>query len=225
MLPAVSVQTSTGRTAEIRFTECADGDLTIGVDPAVVVARRRSIVDAPWNWVCQVHGSTVLEAGGPGSCVGLEADGLVTGELGSPLAVLVADCAPVVLVGASRIGVMHAGWRGLLDGVVEHGVEALGEDPRGVQAHLGPVIRPRHYEFGTEDLAAITAEFGPAVCGRTDWGSSALDVPALLAESLRRAGVVDLVDHGYDTADQQFFSHRLRADAGRHAAVAWLRAA
>ncbi|HUW03094.1 MAG TPA: polyphenol oxidase family protein [Acidimicrobiales bacterium] len=210
MLPAVSVLTAGGRVAEIRFTERADGDLA---------------ADASWNRVRQVHGTTVIEAPTASSGAAVEGDALVTGQVETPIAVHAADCAPVILVGSQRVAAVHAGWRGLVEGVLERAVDALGGDPADVQAHLGPVIRPRHYQFDPSDLQPIVAEFGSSVRGRTTDGSPALDVPALVAESLRRAGVSDLIDHGYDTADQRFFSHRLRADVGRHAAVVWLRVA
>jgi len=210
VLPAVSVSTAGGRVAEIRFTERADGE-------------RGS--DASWNRVRQVHGTTVVEATTPRSDPAVEGDVLVTGQLDTPIAVQAADCAPVILVGTHRVAAVHAGWRGLVAGVVDSAVEALGCDSAEVQAHLGPVIRPVHYEFRPSDLRTIVEEFGPTVRGRTAEGSPALDLPALVAEGLRRAGVTDLVDHGYDTAEQRFFSHRLRAETGRHAAVVWLRAA
>jgi YfiH family protein len=223
MLPAVSVRTASGSIAEIRFTERADGDLHVDSEPVELAARRRGVVDRPWNWLCQVHGAEVVEATGPGSCTGAAADGLVTGCLWAPIAVQAADCAPVVLVGHERIAVVHAGWRGLVAGVLQHAVDALACDPHAVQAHLGPVIRPEQYEFGESDLATIVASHGSVVRASTAKGSPALDVPALVAEVLRRAGVDDLVDHGYDTADCRFFSHRLRSESRHHSAVAWLR--
>jgi copper oxidase (laccase) domain-containing protein len=149
----------------------------------------------------------------------------VTGKIETPLAVHAADCAPVILVGSQRVAAVHAGWRGLVAGVIGRSVEALGGDTADIQAHLGPVIRPPHYAFDPADLQPIVDQFGSVVRGRTANGDPALDVPALVAEALRRAGVSDLVDHGYDTADQRFFSYRLRSDVGRHAAVVWLRAA
>ncbi len=223
MLPAVSVPTASGCIAEIRFTERADGDLHVDGEPVVLAARRSAVVDHPWNWVRQVHGAEVIEATGPGSCTGAAADGLVTGCPAAPIAVQAADCAPVVLVGPERVAVAHAGWRGLVAGVLQHAVDALACDPHAVQAHLGPVIRPEHYEFDESDLATIVADHGSVVRASTADGSPALDVPSLVAEVLGRAGVDALVDHGYDTADPRFYSHRLRAEAHRHAAIAWLR--
>src|SRR5439155_19705609 len=114
--------------AHVRFTARAQGDMGHGgayvteVAPDVR-ARRRAVLDAPWTWLRQVHGDTVVTVSLPGGGAGTKADAAVTAEAGCVLAVLAADCAPVALLSPQGVvGVVHAGWRGLFGGVVEPAV-------------------------------------------------------------------------------------------------------
>jgi len=138
--------------------------------------------------------------------------------------VLSADCAPVAL--ASRegvVGVAHAGWRGLLGGVLERAVAAMRALGAGeIEAVLGPCIRPPCYEFGADDLDRVAARLGDGVRGRTASGAPALDLPAGVGAALERAGVDDLRDVGLCTAcTPGYFSHRARGDRGRQALALW----
>src|ERR1039458_4919587 len=113
--------------AAIRWRGRADGDLVdpTGADP-VVVARCRAIVDRPWTRLAQVHGARVVEVGHPGGGSGEAADAAVSRSPGVALAVVTADCAPVAFRSREGvIGLAHAGWRGLLAGVIEATVAAM----------------------------------------------------------------------------------------------------
>ena len=185
-----------------------------------------------WTWLRQRHGAEVTVVSEPGQGAGSSADGAVTGAPAAVLAVLTADCAPVVVVGRQAVGIAHAGWRGIAAGVigaVAGRVRALSESagaggPRAeLQAVLGPVIRPARYEFDPADLSSVAAAAGGAdVAGVTAWGTPALDLVAAVRGALRAAGVESLHDLGLDTADERFFSHRLRRDQARQATVARL---
>ena len=152
------------------------------------------------------------------------ADAAVTAAPGCVLAVRMADCPPVVLVGDAAVGVVHAGWRGLVDGVIERAVaamDALGGRPR--VAHLGPCIRVGCYEFGRQEADLVAERYGEAVRGTTTWGTPALDLPAAVAAALHGAGVSELHDtSGCTACDTRWYSHRARADLERFAAIAWL---
>jgi YfiH family protein len=162
----------------------------------------------------------------PGEWAGTEADAAVTSALGAPVAVHTADCVPLVLLADEAVGVAHAGWRGLLSGVVEATVAALGDlgcDPVRIRAVIGPSVRPECYEFGATDLDRVAAVYGDVTRGRTSWGTPALDVPAGVRVALGRSGVTTVDDDGACTGcDRRWFSHRIRSDAGRQAGVAWL---
>lgn len=205
-----------------RFTDRADGDLSTTAEG--VEARRRAVLDLPWTWVRQVHGREVVVVERPGEHAGRPADAAVTAVPGAAVAVQVADCAPVALLGAGTVGVVHAGWRGVVAGVLVAAVEAMrGVGPGTVRAVVGPCIRPPCYEFGADDLDLVAAALGDGVRARTGAGRPALDLPAAVRRSLAGAGVVDVADEGVCTAcSPRHWSHRARGDRGRQALVAWL---
>ncbi len=160
----------------------------------------------------------------PGEHAGAAADAAVTEVPGCALAVRTADCAPIVLRGSRSVGVVHAGWRGLVDGVVAAAVEALRAfDDDVVDAHLGPCIRPGCYEFAGPERDALVTRFGPAVATTTTWGTPSLDLPAAVRIALGEVGV-DAVhdDAGCTACDERWFSHRARGEVERFATVAWI---
>lgn len=215
----------------VRFTGRAEGDLghrgrwvaVAGVDPAVE-ARRRQVVDRPWSWARQVHGAGVVTVEGPGGGAGQPGDALVTTSRRAALAVLTADCAPVALAsGGGAYGVVHAGWRGLVAGVVERAVAALRAVGGGpVEAALGPCIHPGCYEFGETELAQVASRWGQAVRARTAAGEPALDLPTAVRVALGDAGV-EIVHHQdvCTACCPGWFSHRGRGEVERQAVVAW----
>lgn len=211
-----------GRSVGVSFTDASDGDFRV-IDPTPGVEdRRRAVVDLPWSWVRQVHGATVLEVSEPGQHAGAEADGLLTTTPGAAIAVTTADCAPVVLVAERGVAVVHAGWRGIVGGIIGHAAERLSEAAGAPVASLvGPCIAPAAYEFGRDDLDAVIAAFGPAVESKTADGALALDVPAAVGAACIEAGW-PAPERPACTSDSQWFSHRTRADTGRQTAVAWL---
>ncbi|CAN5771160.1 peptidoglycan editing factor PgeF [soil metagenome] len=199
------------------------GDLAVGGDPAVLAQRREAIVARPWTWLHQVHGADVVTVTRPGEHAGATADAAVTTPPGAPIAVHTANCAPVLLVAHGGVGVAHAGWRGLLGGVIEATAEALtalGTPPHGVV--LGPCIRARCYEFGEQDLDRVAARYGAAVRSSTGWGTPALDVAAGVRTASERLGLT-FTDTSVCTAcSHDHWSHRARTDTGRQALVAWM---
>ncbi|MGI9600888.1 MAG: polyphenol oxidase family protein [Acidimicrobiales bacterium] len=209
-----------GRTVQIRLTDRGDGDFAVaahGVDD-----RRRDLVDAPWTWLQQVHGSDVVLVETPAQYQGDQADGAATATGGAVLGVCTADCAPVVLLGDDAVAVVHAGWRGAVGGVVQAGVERLRELGGGpVSALIGPCIRPASYEFGPTDLDAVADRCGDEVRGLTAEGRPALDLVAVVRAACREQ-VESVTDLGHDTADSRWFSNRVRSEPGRQVTAAWI---
>jgi YfiH family protein len=209
----------------------------VGDDPARVNENRRSLARAAglprpdeWVWLHQVHGNVVHVAERP-AISPPEADAAVTSVGGLPLAIVTADCAPVVIATDNALAVVHAGHRGLAAGVIENAVARVRElddmhepVPRSsISAFLGPCIRPARYEFGTDDLRALVAQFGPEVEGRTEDNRPAFDIPAAVEIALRRAGVDSFEDSGACTAaSDAFFSYRRDGITGRQATIAML---
>lgn len=208
----------------VRFTDISAGSFGLGEQPGRLCERRRALTDLPVTWLTQVHGAAVVDVEQPGEHPGARADAAVTSIPGAALSVITADCAPVVLTSPEAVGVAHAGWRGLVAGVLENTVGALrrkGADR--VEAWLGPCIRPRCYEFGAVDLDEVAARFGERVRAHTAWGSAALDVPGAVRSALAGVGVDVVHDDGVCTAcSPVHFSHRARCEAGRQAAFVWL---
>ncbi len=189
-----------------------------------VEARRRAVVDLPWTWLRQVHGDRVVRVTEPGEGAGERADAAVTAVPGCAVAVLSADCAPVVLGSPEGVAaVAHAGWRGLTAGVLERTVESMRSlGASTVGAHLGPCIHASCYEFGPDDLDRVAARLGDGVRSTTSAGAPALDVQAAVRSALFTVGVVDVDDVDVCTAcSPDHFSWRARRDASRQAAVAW----
>ncbi len=209
----------------------------VGDAPDAVAENRRRLgaglaLPAAPRWLRQVHGARVLDL----DACGVEgrpqdvpaADGAVTGRPGVVCAVLTADCLPVLLAdrAGTRVGVAHAGWRGLAAGVLPAAVEALGVDPAGVLAWLGPGIGAAAFEVGEDVRRAFEtagfeteAAFAPNARGR--WQA---DLYALAAQSLARAGVGAVFGGGFCTyrEAERFFSHRREAPCGRMATLIWL---
>lgn len=217
--------------AHVACTGRAEGDMGHGGEYVVAVrpdvaARRRAVVDLPWTWLRQVHGPTVVRVRAPGDAAGATADAAVTDVAGAALAVLTADCAPIAFASPEGvIGVAHAGWRGVVAGVVEATVaelRALGASD--VSAVIGPCIRPGCYAFAEPELRVVADRFGADVRAVTTEGEPALDLPAAVAVALERAGVdADRVDDvGACTAcSPDYFSWRAGKDLARQATVVW----
>jgi YfiH family protein len=189
-----------------------------------VEARRRAIKDAAWTWLRQVHGDTVVTVAAPGGEAGSTADASASATAGCVLAVLAADCAPVALVSPEGVvAAVHAGWRGLLRGMVQRAVDAArGLGATDLRAVLGPCIHAECYEFGADDLEAVAAGLGDGVRARTANGRPALDVPAAVAAALEQAGVTQFDDVGVCTAcSEDYFSWRARGEPARQAMVVW----
>jgi polyphenol oxidase len=177
------------RVDENRRRLCAE----VGADPGAIAMNY------------QHHSTDVLKAR-PGAR-GDRADGLWTDEDGLPVLALAADCLPIALARANgakpALAVLHAGWRGLLGGIVASGVRALGGGP--VAAMVGPGIGPCCYEVKEEVAAPFREAFGADVLrGRN------LDLWSAAERALRAAGCaqVDRVDLCTACTPERFFSHR-----------------
>jgi YfiH family protein len=178
--------------------------------------------------VHQTHSARVVTVSGPHEGPVPEADALVTATPGVALAVLTADCQPVLFGDpeAGVIGAAHAGWRGALDGVLDATVSAmvaLGATPENIQAVIGPSISQRAYEVGPEFFDAFMAE--DPVNARFFAGGSGdrlhFDLPGYGLHRLRSAGVeAQWTRHCTYSDPERFFSYRRsvhdkEADYGR----------
>src|SRR6185503_5332215 len=156
-------------------------------------AALRSEFPSERRWMKQVHGAAVADLDASHETLPLVADAAVTRAPGRVAVVLTADCMPVFLsdVEGTRVGIAHAGWRGMAGGVIENTVRAMDVDPAKVIAWMGPAIGPAAFEVGEEVLAAFTAADpkarGAFRTGRP--GKYHADLYALARQRLAAAGV------------------------------------
>lgn len=198
----------------VAFTDRSDGDLR--GDPQAREAVSRSLgMSSEWATVRQVHGSRVVRVDGPGDAG--EADGLWTSDSGLPVAVFTADCFGVVLMAPTAVGVAHAGWRGVVAGVVGSLRDAMTcANAPPVRAAVGPGIGPCCFEVGDD----VAERFDSRHVGETTWGTTSVDLPGALGHGL--AGLEVWASEGCTLHEEGWFSHRGDGTRRRMAAVGWL---
>lgn len=200
------------------------------------VAENAKLIDAlalpaPPFWLSQVHGVDVVRIDARTPRDPPHADAAVTSAPGIVLAVRHADCLPVVLANddASAIGIAHAGWRGLAEGVIEATLAALPGDASRLIAWLGPCAGAAHYEVDAAVRDALLARGGDTRAERafvpTREGHWLCDLALLATLHLRAAGVLRITDCGWSTIADTALWHSHRRDgaaAGRHATLVWI---
>lgn len=206
--------------------------LRSGDDVEAVQCNRRALAQAldlpsPPRWLRQVHGTTVAELGPLATGDEPLADAAVSRIPGTVLAILTADCLPVLLcaVDGGEIGAAHAGWRGLAAGVLEATVAAMATPASRLIAWLGPCIGASSYEVDLPVYRAFGGDTAPAgafVPGRA--GHWHVDLARLARHRLHAAGVTRIHGGGMDTfTDSRLYSYRREgARSGRFASVVWL---
>jgi polyphenol oxidase len=231
---AVAFTSRDGGVSSGPFRSLNLGALTADDAPNVAENRRRAVAavggdGAVATMAWQVHGADVREVDArpaPGRFLepGVEpfpkSDGLATSLTGRPLVLLAADCLPVAIARADgcRLALLHAGWRGLVAGIVERGVEAVGGD---VTAAVGPGAGPCCYEVGEDVAEPFRERFGADVMHGTN-----LDLAEAIERGLREAGVESVERTGHCTScePELFFSHRRdRGRTGRQGVIAYIR--
>ena len=222
-----------------------------GDDPDAVARNRQALIEqaalpAAPNWLRQVHGTQVVRFGalapsparrgglGRGAVGSLdpegpEADAAVTSSANTVLAILTADCLPVLFAAAdgSEVAAAHAGWRGLGAGVLERTVEAMRTSPDRLIAWLGPAAGPQAYEIGAEVFEAFVSRDPRAgsAFAATRPGHWHVDLYALARLRLADAGVRRVSGGGLCTISDaaRFYSHRRDQRSGRMATLIYRR--
>lgn len=206
----------------------------VGDDPGSVRANRELVakslgLDADSVvWMNQVHGADTVVVDEPwGDRPVPEVDAIVTARRGLALAVLTADCVPVLLADpvAGVVAAAHAGRPGMMRGVVPAAVRAmteLGAEQGRIVARTGPAVCGRCYEV-PEDMRAEVAAAEPAAHAETSWGTPAVDVSAGVHAQLDRLGVCDRAQSPVCTLESRdHFSYRRDRSTGRLAGYVWL---
>ncbi|MEV4924208.1 peptidoglycan editing factor PgeF [Streptomyces roseoverticillatus] len=206
----------------------------VGDDPAAVRANREraakslGLDPADVVWMHQVHGRDVAVVDGPWRTADVPpVDGVVTARRGLALAVLTADCTPVLLADpvAGVVGAAHAGRPGLVAGVVPATVETmitLGADPARIVARTGPAVCGLCYEV-PEEMRTEVAAVVPEAWATTRQGTPAVDVAAGVRAQLARFGVMmSGQSHICTLESADHFSYRRERTTGRLASYVWL---
>jgi YfiH family protein len=178
-------------------------------------------------WLKQVHGVAVVNAAALGS-VEPEADGAFAAQSGTVCAVLTADCLPVLLCNqaGTKVAALHAGWRGLANGVIEAGVKAMGVPGHDLLAWLGPAIGPAKFEVGPEVRASFVLHDAQAsqAFRAEHAGKYLADIYLLARLRLQHLGVAAVYGGGFCTMTDsaRFYSYRRNGATGRMASLIWL---
>jgi YfiH family protein len=203
------------------------GDRAEAVTANRLLLREAARLPAEPLWLEQVHGTDVTRHEGAVTSPP-RADASVAFEPGQVCAVMTADCLPVVLAdrAGTRVGVAHAGWRGLVGGVLQATIATLEVPPADLHAWLGPAIGPAAFEVGPEVREAYLANVpGSAACFEpNDRGRHLADMYGLARLVLEAAGVASVHGGGWCTHEDasRFFSYRRDGVTGRMATLAWL---
>lgn len=229
----VSVSTDLNDFASLNLGRSA-GDASEAIDEN----RRRvaALLPRAPKWLNQVHGSRVVFAE---EVINLredvKADAIATSTPNTPCAIMVADCLPVLFCDdtGQHVAAAHAGWRGLVAGVLENTVAAIEVPPAQIMVWLGPAIGPTAFEVGNDVRDAfVSQDSATAVCfvPRGDEHSNKFmaDIYALARLSLARAGVTRVYGGKFCTVNDasRFFSYRregkIGRKTGRMAGVIWV---
>ena len=207
----------------------------VGDDPLAVTSNREALRralpgQAATRWLRQVHGTDVAAAHAISEGEVPVADAVWTDQPGLALAVMTADCLPIVLAGVRGdwVAVVHAGWRGLAAGIVEAAFEAVPGNPTETRAWFGPAIGACCFEVGSEVRQIFLKRFG--VVAAASFKSTKnpdkylADLAGLAACRLRALGIAAVSDSGHCTVceSDRFFSHRRDGTTGRMATVAMI---
>lgn len=207
----------------------------VGDAAEAVTANRRALQAALGltrvQWLNQVHGTRCVAAGQASVGTVPEADSAWTSERRIALAVMTADCLPVVFSrdDGKAVAIAHAGWRGLVGGVLRSTLQAVPGDPSAMVAWIGPAIGAAAYEVGEDvalavrGMAGMQDEFHRFLLPGARVGKYQLDLAGLAAAQLRRLGVErvcggDICVH----EDRRFYSYRRDAATGRMATLVWM---
>lgn len=225
---------------QLAFTSQQEGNLALHVndDPRRVAENRSRLEDSigvrrfSLNFMNQVHSADVFTVRPAERASWLEppaptCDGLIDPTGTQALAVMVADCLPVLFVAQSAKGhgtmtaATHAGRRGLLDGILTRTVEqlrALGAAK--IEAVIGPSICGACYEVSPQ-MAEESEDLRAGIRSETRWGTAGLDLPASAGNELAQLGVAVRQSGVCTLEDEKYFSYRRSSDAGRLAGLIW----
>ncbi len=190
-----------------------------------LLLRRQLQLPTEPQWLEQTHSTRVIDLDHDNNRQG---DAALTRQPGRVAVVMTADCLPVLFINrqGTEVAAAHAGWRGLLNGVLEQTLDAMQSDPQHISAWLGPAIGPQHFEVGAEVRAAFIEQDAQArECFRQNRPDHYLaDLYQLARLRLKKHGVNAISGGEYCTyaESERFFSYRREPITGRQASLIWI---
>lgn len=203
----------------------------VGDAVADVQANRtilRAVLPSEPRWLQQVHGTLAVDAGFDGDLPA--ADAAFSRQVSKVCVVMTADCLPVLFCdrAGTVVAAAHAGWRGLLAGVLEQTIRSMAEPPAEILAWLGPAIGPECFEVGDEVRTAFVERDAAAALAFRPHGAGKwlADIYLLARQRLQAAGVTSVSGGDLCTVSDpsRFFSYRRDGQTGRMASLIWLEA-
>ena len=196
----------------------------VGDDPAIVLSNRaelENLLGLPLQFMEQVHGSVVASIGAEIIAEPI-ADALVTESAGIGLAVMVADCIPLLLASSQTVAAVHVGRKGLMNGVALEAIQEMrSRGASDITAVVGPSICGQCYEVFQDIYDDVTRSF-PLAASKTLEGGLALNLSRALIDQLQHLGV-KVIDEGRCTVeDKNLYSYRRDGVTGRQVGVVWL---
>lgn len=217
----------------------ASGNLALHVeDDSAAVANNRAALQHQLQlnhiqWLEQIHSTQVVNAQADG--LTRTADACITQQNNLGCAVLTADCLPVLLCdkAGTQVAAVHAGWRGLSNGIISQTVAQFNAKPQQLLAYLGPAIGPKHFEVGVEVLEAFfnlagNSEAADAIASAFKPSLKPLkfhaDLYALAKLALQQLNVTHIYGGDFCTVSdaERFYSYRRDGKTGRMASLIWL---
>ena len=226
------------------LSTCRNGGVSIGDfksfnlahhvgDDAESVKQNRAILVRDWllptepHWLNQTHSTHVIEI--TDKTLEHDADASWTEQPEKVCAVMTADCLPLLVYNPveHRVAAIHAGWRGLLNGVIENTLDAMTTNPAASFVWLGPAIGPSVFEVGPEVVEAFTAlDSAAEICftRSENQGKFLADIYALARQRLQKFDITNITGGNSCTylEENRYFSYRRDNRTGRMASLVWL---
>ncbi len=207
---------------------CNNLALHVNDDPAAVLKNREQLREdlqllSEPLWLNQTHSTHCIIAE---ETTTRDADAAISRSAAYPLAILTADCLPIVLCSrhGDEIAAIHAGWRGLYQGIVENTLSKMRNNPNDLMAWIGPAISQAHYEVGAEVYDSFTNKIAASAQAFQAEGEKWMANLAQIAELiLHNHGVEAVYQSGLCTFElkNDFYSYRRAAQTGRIATLIW----
>jgi len=216
---------SDGNTVISLVSEIEDGNFSANQTINSSLKENQSkLRNGEWNWLSQEHGTKIIWLDENERAFGTKGDALGTSSSQKVIAITVADCLPLLLIGEGGILILlHLGWRGIERGLLEKAIqfiETKSNEP--MSAILGPCISSCCYEFGQNEMDTLVEKYGSKIVSETLVGTPSLDMKECVREILRSCDVEVRHDDAFCTnCDPRHWSFRGEGTDKRQVMIAW----